>query len=114
VTPDDLDDYLRSIGLTVEVLTGADDLSYTVVRNFAIPSGSLVGRGCDVAIQRPLGDPYVLPSAIHTRPALLEMGTFNTQQSPIGPEWQYWSRRMDAPPSTRLIWAHVISALTEH
>ena len=58
--------------------------------------------------------PYVLPSSIHTRPALLKMGEYNTQQSPIGPEWQYWSRRLDKPPSPAVIWAHIISALTEH
>jgi len=113
VTPDDLDSYLRDLGLTVEIINDSEGKPHTVVRQFTIPSGSLTGRICDVAIMRPPGVPYTVPAAIHTRPALVAMGTLSTQASPLGPDWQYWSRRFDHPPTPQLIWTHILTVLSE-
>ena len=113
MTPDDLDAHLRDIGLTVEVITDGAGQSYTVVRDFTIPTGSLAGRMCDVALLRPPGVPYAVPAAIHTRPALVPMGTLTTQASALGPEWQYWSRRFDHPPTPQRVWTHVLTVLGE-
>jgi hypothetical protein len=113
MSPDDLDAYIRSLGHTVEVITGNDSQPYTVVRDFVISTGSLAGRVCDVAVHRPPGVPYVLPAAIHTRPVLIPKGTRNTQDSPIGPEWQYWSRRLDRPPTPQAIWTHIATIFSE-
>lgn len=41
------------------------------------------------------------------------MGTLNTQASPIGPNWQYWSRRFDHPPTPARLWAHLDRVLRE-
>jgi hypothetical protein len=113
MTADDLEDYLRALGLTVERLQGADNQAYTVVRDVRVGSGSLKGKVCDVGILRSGGEPYVVPSAIHTRPHLVEMGTHTTQASGIGEEWQYWSRRFDHVPSLKGVWAHVLTVLGE-
>lgn len=113
MTAVDFEAYIKGLGLTVETITGADGGSYIAVLSFTIPAGGLAQRTCDVAIRREETVPYVPPAAIHTRPALLPMGTLNTQASPIGPDWQYWSRRFDRPPTPARLWAHIITVLSE-
>lgn len=116
MTPDDLDHYLKEIGLTVETLTGADNNQYTTVRDFTIPKGALAGKICDIAIPRPAGEPYVLPAVLHIRPALLPMDSsppHATQSSGLEPEWQYWSRRLDRVPTPKNIWTHIVTVLGE-
>ncbi len=116
MTPDDLDSYLRGLGYDVEVITGADGHPYSAIRNVKLTRGSLAGTVCDLAIQRPTGDPYVMPSAIHPRPALVAMdtsGPLKTQSSGIGSDWQYWSRRYDRQPEPKTIWTHILSVLGE-
>lgn len=106
--------YLRGLGLTVESVQDSDGAQYTVVRNYTIQgAGSLAGRTCDVALACCAGQPYIVASAVHTRPALLVMGTRNTQASNLGPEWQYWSRRFDHPVTPKAVWAHILTVLTE-
>jgi Prokaryotic E2 family E len=113
MSPDDLEDFLRALGLTVERVTDSNATVYTVAREVDITTGGLRGTRCDVAIQRVETNPYVVPSAIHTRPVLVPMGgaPLNTSQSPIGPDWQYWSRRFDHTPTPRRIWAHILTVL---
>ena len=113
MTADDFETYLKGLGLTVETITGADAGAYIAILSFTIPTGGLADRTCDVAIRREESVPYIPPAAIHTRPALLPMGTRNTQGSSIGPDWQYWSRRFDHPPTPARLWAHILTVLTE-
>jgi hypothetical protein len=113
MTADDLDAYLRRVGFTVDTISDSNGARYTVIRAFEFPRGSLAGRITDVAIQRCEATPYVTPSAIHTCPALLPMGTRNTQASALGADWQYWSRRFDHAPSPERIWTHILTILTE-
>ena len=114
--PDDLDGFLASLGLTVEEIVGPDNLKYTLVSSFSIAVGRLVGTVCDIAILKPPEDPYLLPSAIHTRPHLIAMNQsapFATQNSVLGSDWQYWSRRYDGPVTPKKIWTHVLTVLKE-
>jgi hypothetical protein len=116
MTADDLEAYLRGLGLLVERTTDAGGADYTVVREVSIPSGTLRGKRCDVAIQRVHTIPYTVPPAIHTRPALVPMdmaGPMKTQVSALGPDWQYWSRRFDHVPTPQRIWAHVLTILCD-
>ncbi len=116
MTADDLENYLRDLGLTVEVITGDDQARYTVVRQVVLPAGPLRDRVCDIAIARVETVPYVPPAAIHTNPALVPMSSgapLGTQASGIGPGWQYWSRRFDRPPTPQGLWAHVLSVLCD-
>lgn len=113
MTADEFEAYLKGLGLTVETIIGADAGRYIAVRSFAVPAGALAGRTCDAAVRREESVPYIPPAAIHTRPALVPMGTLNTQASPIGPDWQYWSRRFDHPPTPARLWAHILTVLTE-
>jgi hypothetical protein len=116
VTNEDLEAHLRDIGHAVEQLTGNDGAPYIVIRDYHIMRGSLAGRTCDVAIQRSSSVPFVAPPAIHTRPPLVAMDMTNplrTQQSPIGPDWQYWSRVLRSQPTPAAIVAHIATIFSE-
>lgn len=113
MTDSEFQEYLRGLSLIVESAQDSGGVQYTVVRDYQIPAGSFVGRTCDVAIACCAGQPYVVASAVHTRPALLPMGTHATQASALGPDWQYWSRRFDRPPTPQAVWTHIITVLTE-
>lgn len=116
MTDDDLVMYLRGLGLEVEATQDSGHAPYIVVRDVTVTAGTLAGHVCDVALARCQSVPYMCPPAIHTRPVLVAMdmaGPLKTQASPLGAEWQYWSRRFDRVPSPQLIWTHVLSILTE-
>ena len=116
MTIDEFDTYLRSCGLTVEVITGEDGLAYSVVRDFTLPSGALRGRSCDIAILRGERVPYVPPAAIHTCPHLVPMvgeEPLKTMSSGVGPDWQYWSRRYDHRVTPKDLWAHILTVLCD-
>lgn len=113
MAPDDLDAHLRSLGLTVELVNDPQGNTYTVARDVTIPTGSFAGRVCDIGLQRLPAVPYQVPAAIHIRPVLVPMGSVGTQASNLGPDWQYWSRRLDRPPTPQVVWAHVLTILGE-
>ena len=51
-----------------------------------------------------------------TKPALVPMNSsapLATQASPLGPDWQYWSRRFDRTPIPRSIWTHVLTVFDQ-
>lgn len=112
----ELEQYLRDLGLTVETAKDSSGYPYIVVRYLVISCGPLAGRRCDAALARCRTIPYVVPSAIHTRPALVVMdmvGPNKTQASPLGPDWQYWSRRFDREPTPKAIWTHILTVLNQ-
>jgi hypothetical protein len=113
MTAEDFVAYVSGLGWKVETITGADGGRYIAIMALTIPGGALAGRTCDVAIRRDEPVPYIPPAAIHTRPALVAMGTLNTQASGIGSDWQYWSRRFDHSPTPARLWAHILTVLTE-
>lgn len=111
-----IEEYLRGLGYSVEAAQDAYGMPYMVVRDVTLTTGSLAGRTCDVALARCQSVPYVCPPAVHTRPALVPMdmaGPLKTQASPLGTDWQYWSRRFDRPPTPQRVWAHVLTVLGE-
>lgn len=115
MTSDEIEEHFRALDWAVERVTGADGASYTVVRDYRIPAGSLAGRVCDIALGRVATVPFVMPPVIHTRPALvpMDMGRYRTQQSPVGAEWQYWSRVLRVQPSPRAIVIHIATIFSE-
>ena len=106
---DDILSHMTSLGWRVETLTGNDNLKYNVIRGYSITSGSLTGKRCDIAFEIVSTIPYVFPNKFHTRPAMLPMDwdKFRTRVSDIGPEWQYWSRRLDKQPTPKEIVTHI-------
>lgn len=110
---DELETYVRDLGYEVEPITGADGSVYIVIKDIVIAGGSLAGTHCEVAILRSSENPWVPAAALHVRPHLVPMGHHTTQQSGIGPDWQYWSRRFDRVPTPKNIVAHVLTVLGE-
>jgi hypothetical protein len=113
VSNEDLQAHLRALGLGGEVVTGASGARFIVAAGYVVTKGSLAGTRCDVAVQWSDSTPYIPAPAIHTRPALVAMGTRNTQGSDLGQDWQYWSRRMVAQPTPKSIMAHIATVLGE-
>ncbi|SRR6266536_608496 len=111
---EDFEIYLRGLGVAVEVITGQDDQRYSMVHDVELTKGALRDRRCDIAILRVETVPYVPPAAIHTRPHLVPMDSnepLKTMASGIGPQWQYWSRRFDRPPTPKALWTHILTVL---
>lgn len=116
MTDADLEQYLRGLGFTVEALQDSNGFAYIVIRGVRLPTGSLAGTVCDVALARCQSVPYMVPPSIHTRPALAPMdmaGPLKTQPSALGADWQYWSRRFDRVPSPQAVWAHILTVFNE-
>jgi len=116
MTDTDLEEYLRGLDYTVEAAQDTNGNPYIVIRDVRLGAGALAGRSCDIALARCQTVPYVVPPAIHTRPALVPMdtvGPLKTQASPLGADWQYWSRRFDRPPTPKAIWTHILTIFNE-
>lgn len=93
------------------MIQGLDNHQYVVIKDYVIQLGGLKDKQCDVAFMDAIATPYVFPSVIHTKPHLLPMDMNNvkikTQKSPIGSDWQYWSRRLDHPHTPKNIVTHI-------
>jgi len=113
VVINDLEQHLGESGYVTEDLSAPDGSSYLVIKGVVIAGGSLAGISCDVAILRSTENPWVPQAALHVRPHLVPMGQHSTQASPLGPDWQYWSRRFDRVPAPRNFLAHVLTVLGE-
>ena len=116
MTIQEFEEHVQAKGYVVEVIKGDDGSVYSVVRDVVLPNGALRGRRCDIAILRNEMVPYVPPAAIHTEPHLVPMvdkEPLKTMKSGIGPEWQYWSRRYDHPPTPKDLWAHILTVLCD-
>lgn len=108
---DELESHLADAGYATERLIAPDGNTYVVIKNVLIAGGSLAGRTCDVAVLRTTEIPWVPQAALHVRPLLVPMGQHSTQGSPLGSDWQYWSRRFDKVPTARNFLAHVLTVL---
>ncbi len=112
MTNEDLEAHFQALGWKVEHHVVEPQI-FIVIHDYLIQVGSLAGRSCDIAIERTTAVPYVAPPAIHTRPALVLMGSLSTMQSRLGPDWQYWSRLLRGQPTPQRIVAHIATALSE-
>lgn len=114
MTHQDLVAYFESLGYTIEtVAAGNPPTSYLVIAAFSVRTGSRTGQQLDVAIEVSEAVPYVLPPALHVRPAIVPMGTAASQASPLGADWQYLSRVLRVPPSPAAVLTHIHSVLNE-
>jgi hypothetical protein len=112
MTIDDFERHLASIGHTVES-ANADGNSYLILKAVSISAGSQAGKTCDVGMLRSTANPWVPQAAVHVRPHLVEMGKASSKESPLGPDWQYLSRRFDRGPTPKALLAHILTVLGE-
>src|SRR2546423_2323396 len=83
VTNETLIEYLTALGHRVETVEAGGG-RFIVIRSYIVPAGRLVGDTCDLGVQWSGQVPYVMPPAIHVRPAAVAMGTANSQASALG------------------------------
>jgi len=86
---------------------------FMIIKGIRIATGTHAGKTCDVGIRRSSGNPWVPENAVHVRPHLVAMGQRSSQQSPLGADWQYLSRRFDRPPSPKNFLAHILTVVGE-
>lgn len=94
-----LDD-LISLGYRVVEHLQAKNQQYVVIRDYEIEFGRFAGRVIDLALLIPSDYPRTVGSSIQVKssPHLLVRennvpGKINILDSPIGPDWKYWSFR---------------------
>ncbi len=101
---------LETLGFDVAILNGNDGQRYGVISGFEIPTGRFGGRVIDLGIMAVANYPQGVASAIQVKadPQLFEKtdsqsGVRNIQESPLGPEWRYWSKNFnwDGEKTTR-------------
>ncbi len=63
-----------------------------VITGFNVGAGPYAGNTIDVGVS---GNdfPYTPPAGIHVRPMIAPNGQRNVNNSPLGANWQYWSRQ---------------------
>lgn len=109
---DDFEQYATGIGLSTDRVPVGDS-TYLRLKGLVVSAGSHTGKECEVAILRTTETPWVPQAALHVRPHLVAMGQRNSQASPLGPDWQYLSRRFDRAPTSKAFLAHVLTVLGE-
>src|SRR5947208_1948364 len=117
MTNEDLEAHLRSLGWQVEIIQPPNGGNkYITARNYIVPTGTKAGTVIDLAVEHSGAIPYVMPSSIHTCPALVPMdmsGPYKTQGSPLGSDWQYWSRTLRGQATPQRIVAHIATIFSE-
>ena len=109
----ELESHLTKIGLVVEN-HDVDGQPFIIIRGVPIPEGgSHEGEKCEIALRRSDQNPWLPEPQIHVRPHLVTMGEKSSQASPVGPDWQYLSRRFDAVPTPQTYYAFIRTALGE-
>jgi len=91
--PEDLIRDLKARSYNVEPtprkINGAD---FVVLELYLVEIGQHAGKKIGLAFQTPGDYPMTPPGGIHVRPHLIPIGSRNVHASPLGAEWQYWSR----------------------
>ena len=84
-------DTFRRMGLNVQAEPRVNGIMIT---GYTIPAGRHAGKEVDVALGIDL--PATPPAGLHVRAPLGTIGVNGVNPSPLGAEWQYWSRRHGA------------------
>ena len=78
-----------------------------VLKAFRIAVGRHAGKTVDIGVSEQ-DFPFTPPAGIHVTPSLAANGTNNINLSPLGGNWQYWSRRLTDWTTNRSA-KHIIS-----
>lgn len=96
---------LERLGYAVDL--SRRELGILVIPGFPVEVGRHAGTKVDVGV--PAADyPFSAPACIHVRPGLSYSGPNNIIASALGPDWQYWSRRLSEWAADRSA-RHIIS-----
>jgi len=110
--PERLREELMSLGYAVEMLN-VGGAAFAVISGYEVPVGQFIGRAIDLGIPVTPDFPRTVGASIHIKadPQLFDYsdtlpGRRNIIQSPLGPEWRYWSHNFgwqSAEKSARLL-----------
>jgi hypothetical protein len=96
-TPDDFYQYLVSNTFSVTRGSTTDGKIFFVVADYEIPYGQNQGKKVTVAFPIPLDYPTTAPYGMHIKiPHNLEGNISSIGASPLGPDWQFWSRKVNS------------------
>ena len=93
--------------LGYRVIRSYSQHNVVVLSEFTIYTGTHSGKIVEVGVTG-RDFPFAAPAGIHVRPALAPNGSNNISASPLGGDWQYWSRRLDDWASNRNA-RHIVS-----
>jgi len=97
---------LQQLGFDVDLSFAQHNV--VVINNYEIRVGRHSGKRVRVGI--PGQDfPFAAPAGLHFSPHLAANGVANVSQSPLGADWQYWSRRLQDWKESDRNARHVIS-----
>lgn len=86
-------DELKARGYAVQPeIVIAQGQPFVVIDGYRIEMGQHAGKDIALAIPAVPDYPTTPPGGIHVKPHLIQVGTRNVHPSPLGTEWQYWSR----------------------
>lgn len=71
-----------------------------VIFEWVVPVGRLLGETVHIALQLPADLPATPPSGPHVKPRLGHPGG-SVNPSPLGPDWEYWSRPFAGWPQSQ-------------
>ena len=86
------------------LLADSNGTQYVSIPEFVVPAGTFAGRAINLAIPAPTDYPRSSIASIHIQasPHLVNFGntvTRNVINSPLGPDWQYWSYQFQLSPT---------------
>jgi hypothetical protein len=106
---DELKRQLEEIGFAVD--ESFRQQGVMVIKDFGVFVGRHASKVIDVGISCP-DFPFSAPAGIHLKPVLAPNGANNIQASPLGTDWQYWSRRLPDWETDRSA-RHIISYINK-
>lgn len=112
MTIEEFENHLRASSYQF-VSTVANGTGFILIKGVQITGGSRAGSTCEVGIIRQPGNPWVPHPSVHVRPHLVPMGQRNSQNSQLGADWQYLSRRFDKVSTPKNFLSHILTVLAE-
>ena len=82
-----------------------------VIIGFVVGAGPYAGKTIDVGVHGK-DFPFTAPSGIHVRPMIAPVGQRNISNSPLGANWEYWSRQLPNWSTERTA-KHIISYINK-
>lgn len=112
MTIEEFESHLRASSYQLDSVT-ASGANFVIIKAVQIAGGSRAGTTCEIGIIRQPGNPWVPHPSVHVRPHLVPMGQRNSQNSQLGADWQYFSRRFDKAPTPKNFLSHILTVLAE-
>jgi len=96
-TPEDFYVYLVSLNFSVSRGNTVDGKAFFIVADYEVMYGQNHGKKIEIAFPIPLDYPTTAPYGMHIKlPHNLTGNITSVGSSPLGPNWQFWSRKVNS------------------